>query len=274
MKRVKRWPFLLLSPAALLSLLSAGSSGPALTGANSNTIRVLRRSPTREGPKYVPGQVRVRFRPGVKKDFMTFAHQAVGAEVVKRSRLVDRLQQVQIPDTLSVEEAIGRYLENPDVLYAEPNYIVHLHSTPNDPSFSQQWSLHNTGQDGGVADADIDAPEAWDLAIGNSAVVVAVLDTGIDYNHPDLAANAFPNEPDCNTNKVDDDGNGYVDDCFGIDPIGNDSDPLDDHGHGTHVSGIIGAVGNNAAGLAGVSWNVKILSDRLPRRGRDQPGSR
>ncbi len=87
-----------------------------------------------------------------------------------------------------------------------------------------------------------------------------MIDSGIDYNHLDLAANMFRNTADCNNNGIDDDGNGFVDDCFGIDTANNDSDPLDDNNHGTHVAGSLGAVGNNSAGVAGINWNIKIMA--------------
>jgi thermitase len=125
-----------------------------------------------------------------------------------------------------------------------------------------------------MSDADIDAPEAWDLTKGSNDIVVAVVDSGVDYNHEDLAANIFWNEADCNTNGIDDDRNGYVDDCHGIDVYNNDSDPMDDRGHGTHVAGIIGAVGNNNVGVVGVNWNVKILPCKFLNRSgnRSVPG--
>jgi subtilisin family serine protease len=106
----------------------------------------------------------------------------------------------------------------------------------------------------------ISAPSAWNVSTGNSQLVVAVIDTGIDYTHPDLAANMFRNVVDCNNNGIDDDGNGYIDDCFGIDVANGDSDPMDDHYHGTHVAGTIGAVGNNGIGVVGINWNVKLLA--------------
>jgi subtilisin family serine protease len=89
---------------------------------------------------------------------------------------------------------------------------------------------------------------------------VATLDTGIDYNHPDLSANVWRNTADCNKNGIDDDGNGYIDDCHGIDTANDDTDPMDDHNHGTHVAGTIGAVGDNGVGVVGVNWNVKIMA--------------
>src|SRR5439155_1075674 len=116
------------------------------------------------------------------------------------------------------------------------NWIVDAQVVPNDPSFSSLWGLNNTGQSGGIPDADIDALEAWDTTTGSSDVVVAVIDTGIDYTHPDLSANMFHNELDCNGNGIDDDGNGQVDDCFGIDTANNDSNPMDDADPGNAAS--------------------------------------
>jgi hypothetical protein len=120
--------------------------------------------------------------------------------------------------------------------------------------------MHNTGQDAGTADADVDAPEAWDLTTGSSSVVVGVIDSGVDYTHPDLAANMWRNPGEVAGDRRDNDGNGYVDDVYGYDFRYNDSNPMDDNGHGTHVAGTIAAVGNNARGVAGVSWNSKIMA--------------
>jgi hypothetical protein len=128
-----------------------------------------------------------------------------------------------------------------------------------DPSFGQQWALQNTGQSGGKVDADIDAPEAWGLTTGSSDVVVFVIGTGIDYTHPDLAANIWTNPGEVAGNGIDDDGNGYVDDIHGWDAYGDDGDPMEfGNGTGTHMAGIIGAVANNGIGMAGVNQNVKI----------------
>jgi len=145
------------------------------------------------------------------------------------------------------------------VAYVEPDYVITGAAVPNDPSFGQLWGLSNTGQSGGLRDADIDAPEAWDVTTGSRSVVVAVIDTGIDYRHRDLSANAWRNPGEVAGDGIDNDRNGFVDDVYGWDFANNDADPMDEQGHGTHVSGTIGAMGNNGAGVVGVSWNVSIM---------------
>ncbi len=148
---------------------------------------------------------------------------------------------------------------DPRVAYAELNHVVSIAATPNDPSFSQLWGLHNTGQTGGTNDKDIDAPEAWELATGDSNIVVAVTDTGVDFSHPDLDRQRWVNTLDP-VGGGDDDGNGLVDDWSGWDFVNDDNDPFDDNRHGTHVSGTIGAEGDNGVGVVGVNWNVKIMA--------------
>jgi subtilisin family serine protease/subtilisin-like proprotein convertase family protein len=141
----------------------------------------------------------------------------------------------------------------------EPNGVLSAAVIPNDPLFAEQWGLHNIGGSAGLADADVDAPEAWDQTVGHSSVVVAVVDSGIDYRHRDLASNIWVNPREIPGNGVDDDGNGFVDDIYGYDFANGDGDPWDDHGHGSHVAGIIGAVGNNGEGIAGVAWQVQLM---------------
>jgi hypothetical protein len=146
------------------------------------------------------------------------------------------------------------------VRYAEPDHILQAAQTsPNDPEFSSLWGLDNTGQSGGSTDADIDAPEAWDIVTGNSEVVTAVIDSGVDYNHPDLVDNIWSN-PLETVNGLDDDGNGYIDDIHGWDFVNEDNSPLDDFGHGTHVAGTIAATGNNGIGVAGVNWQGRVMA--------------
>ena len=162
---------------------------------------------------------------------------------------------------LGFQEVVAALDDLPGFRLAEPNFAgLHVLATPNDPDFDLLYGLNNTGQTGGTADADIDALEAWDIATGNSSIVVGVIDTGVDYTHPDLAANIWTNTWEAGgTAGIDDDGNGFVDDVHGYDFVNGDGDPYDDHYHGTHVSGTIGAVGNNGVGVAGVNWNAKIM---------------
>lgn len=164
---------------------------------------------------------------------------------------------------LTVEEAIEVYRNDPRVEYIEPNYIVqNLINIPNDPNFNQLWGLNNTGQTGGKVDADIDAPEIWDVTTGGNAIV-GVIDSGVDYTHPDLNNNIWINPGESGsgkeTNGIDDDGNGYIDDFRGWDFVNNDNNPIDDHFHGTHVAGTIGAEGYNGIGVVGVNWDVQIM---------------
>ncbi len=149
---------------------------------------------------------------------------------------------------------------DPNVSYVEPNYVLHAVDVPNDPSFSSQWSLQNTGQLGGTPHADIDATEAWSRTHGNPALLIGVIDTGIDYLHPDLAANIWTNPGEIPGNGIDDDANGYVDDVHGYNFSGNNGDPMDDYFHGTWVSGVIAGAGNNGIGVTGVAWNAKLVA--------------
>ena len=166
---------------------------------------------------------------------------------------------IEIADGSSSEAAIQQLSAASGVEYAEPNYIYNMASTtPNDPSFSSLWGLHNTGLSGGTADIDMNAPEAWDITTGDSAVVVGVIDTGVDYTHSDLDDNAWINLAEIPGNGIDDDSNGYIDDVHGINAITGSGDPMEDHYHGTHVAGTIGAEGNNSVGVVGVNWNVQI----------------
>ncbi|MHC4529900.1 MAG: S8 family peptidase, partial [Planctomycetota bacterium] len=217
---------------------------------------------------YEPGELIVRFAAkadgkqlnSIEKDQILAS---LGGGVVKRSySLVRGLSVIELPEGVTVEQALRSYNKADGILYAEPNYRVKALSTiPNDTRFNDLWGMHNTGQTGGTPDADIDAPQAWDISTGNSQVVVAVIDTGVDYHHVDLADNMWINEPEYNgTPGVDDDDNGYIDDIYGYDFRNNDGDPMDDHYHGTHCAGTIGAVGNNSEGVAGVCWDVRIMA--------------
>ncbi|MFQ5810325.1 MAG: S8 family serine peptidase, partial [Armatimonadota bacterium] len=216
------------------------------------------------GQAYVPGEVLVKFQPGTPAAAVAKAHGGVGGQTIKTFGRID-VQHVRVGKGLSVSAAVQAYQRNPNVVYAEPNYLLYADVTPNDTYFGELWGLHNTGQAGGTPDADLDAPEAWDIATeardpGTSdLLIVAVIDTGTDYTHPDLAANMWVNSADP-PGGGDNDGNGYVDDVHGINAITGSGDPWDDHGHGTHTAGTVGAVGNNGTGVTGVSWRVRIMA--------------
>jgi subtilisin family serine protease len=150
-----------------------------------------------------------------------------------------------------------------ELAIAEPDYLQFAEVTPSDPSFGSLWGLHNTGQSSGTADADIDAAEAWSLSTGSRDVIVGVIDTGIDGGHPDLAPNMWTNPAEIAGNGIDDDGNGFVDDTRGWDFYADDADPSDVQGHGTHCAGTIGAAGDNLTGVAGVNWEVSLVSLRF-----------
>ena len=143
-----------------------------------------------------------------------------------------------------VKSAITALRRDPAVRVAEPDYRVHALAIPNDPRFAEMQGLHNTGQSSGTPDADIDAPEAWDITPGSRSVTVAIIDTGVDYNHPDLRDNILRN------------ARGEV---MGFDFANNDADPTDDNDHGTHVAGTVGAVGNNGVGVTGVAQMVRLM---------------
>lgn len=175
----------------------------------------------------------------------------------------------------SVQDALEKIKDHPAVQFAEPNYYLRRLRTPNESAsgeYGVQWGLHNTAQAGtgglydpavGVAGRDIDAELAWDTVTGSTSAVVAVIDSGVAYAHADLAANIWTNTGET-VNGIDDDLNGLIDDVRGWDFGDNDNDPNDncgaDPGHGTHVAGIIGAVGNNSVGVVGVGWNVPLMA--------------
>jgi subtilisin family serine protease len=206
--------------------------------------------------EYVPNQVIVKFNSGVQTAEIQTLQQSLGATVVgTTTSLGIQLWELR---NFTTDQAIANLSNDSRIEYIEPNWIVSTNATPNDPSFDNLWGLNNTGQTGGTIDADIDAPEAWDTQTGNN-VVVGVIDTGVDYNHPDLAENIWTNPGEIAGDGIDNDANGYVDDIHGWDFVNNDSDPFDDNGHGTHVSGTIAATGNNSTGVTGVSWSADIM---------------
>ncbi len=206
-----------------------------------------------------PEHVLVRFQQDATPQSRAAAHASAGAlQVLREYRHVPGLALVRVRPG-AVAAAIAAYEREERVLYAEPDVRLRSSLTPNDPGYPQLWGMHNTGQGGGTPDADIDAPQAWNTWTGDQEFVIAVLDTGIQFTHPDLAANIW-NNPGEVANGLDDDGNGYVDDLHGIDTMNDDGDPGDDDGHGTHCAGTIGARGNNSIGVVGVNWKCRIAA--------------
>jgi subtilisin family serine protease len=216
---------------------------------------------------YVEGEVLVKFRPSASAQTVSSVASRVEATAVTRILNTD-LRKIKFAKTKQVESVVQTLQSLPEVEYAEPNYIYYALNTPNDPSFDELWGLENTGQSGGLAGADISAVQAWDVTTGSDEVIVGIVDTGIDYQHEDLAANIYknpgedawanPNDP-TSGNGIDDDGNGKVDDWIGWNFIDETNVAKDDNMHGTHVAGTVGAVGNNGKGVVGVNWKVKLV---------------
>ena len=206
---------------------------------------------------YSPGELLIKFVSGTPSAQVDSILNSLGATPVTEFRSIGATRE-RI-SRMTVEQAIARYRGDPRIRYIEPNFIVHATRTPNDPSLGQQWAMNNTGQTGGTAGADIAAFRAWDITTGSSSVLVAIIDSGVDYTHADLSPNIYTNPREIPNNHIDDDGNGFVDDVRGWDFVNNDNDPTDDNGHGTHVAGTVGAVGDNGIGVAGVCWNVRLL---------------
>jgi subtilisin family serine protease len=211
----------------------------------------------------------VRFEGFATAETRAAARAQIGGTRLRAFSLVPGLELVRLPPGRRPEQAIAALRRLPSVTYAHANTIIYINQQlPNDEYFFEQWALHNTGQGSawgvwppGSVDADIDWPEAWVAAGGGAGSVVAVLDTGIDYRHGDLAPNVWLNTAELNgSTGVDDDGNGYVDDIRGWDFVDGDNDPLDRHGHGTHVAGIVAAAANNAYGVTGVMWSGKVMA--------------
>ncbi len=205
------------------------------------------------------GELLVKFKGGVSSALRSQVLASAGCRETAGFSLVPGLMRASVSSGHTLNQVLASLNRNAAVAYAEPNYIVTTMATvPDDPRFPEQWALDNTGQTGGTADADIDAPEAWDLQTGTD-VVVAVIDTGLDYNHEDIVGNVWSNPDEIPNNGIDDDNNGFIDDDKGWDFVNNDNDPFDDNRHGTHVSGTIAAVGNNGIGVAGVNWTARIM---------------
>jgi subtilisin family serine protease len=247
--RTRLW---LVVSAAVMLVVTAGSSPNGGSG-TARAATVDRPAPALGS--YRDGFVLLAFRRGVTKKVRAADTAAVGAHVIRSFIGGTQLVSVHPGDVLS---AIKTLRSRAHVRFAEPDYLSHEAAAPNDPSFGLQWGHLNTGQtvngDTGTAAADERTVPAWDVTTGSRSIVIAEVDSGVDYNHPDLAANIWSNPGDVG---------GCPAGTHGYNVLTSTCDPMDDDtaygGHGTHVAGILGAVGNNAQGVAGVNWVTTIL---------------
>lgn len=274
----------LITLAAVLGQIRSWEN--TLRSTRTSSDEAMKRTPaTRVQPTSTSteAEVLVRFKPNVTvEDIKRIA--ARNNDIMEDEiESVRGLVSINDLDDASPESVAEQYSGISDLVeYAHPNYEIRLepHSSeptrrdlvyrrvengPNDPQFDQQWALNNSGQDGGKERADIDALAAWLKTQGSEDVVVAVLDTGVDYTHTDLVSNMWT-RPDTMPQYADDEL-GSFDDVHGFDADTNAGDPMDDNGHGTHCAGIIGAEGNNGEGIAGINWNVRIMPLKFLGRG-------
>jgi len=256
------WLYFLLCTGVLL-FTACGGTGTPTAPASTNGLPTAEPTsrtpaaedlPSAEGPYgAMPADgILVKFKGVSLSRAATDTFTAAGVHPIEHFELVSGLTLAAVPDGADPTQALQTLQSNPNVEYAEPNYIVTAFATPNDPNLGRQYYLSQT------SDADIDATEAWDLQTGTD-VVIAVIDTGVDYNHPDLRNNVWTNPGEIANNGRDDDGNGFVDDIRGWDFVNNDNNPMDDNQHGTHVAGILAAEGNNSTGVSGVNWKARIM---------------
>jgi len=215
-----------------------------------------------ERPEFVPGELIVKFRTSEPAEARSALLNRFGL-TEKRQLLGTRAVLVSMPAGASEASFLTEVRRAAEVEYADLNFYRYLDAVPDDPRFDELYGMHNLGQNNGTFDADIDAVEAWDLETGSEEVVVAVLDSGLDLDHSDIAANLYVNPGEIPGNGVDDDGNGFVDDVSGWDFRNNDADASASGGlclgHGTHVAGTVGAVGDNGIGVTGVAQTVKLM---------------
>ncbi len=248
------------APGELLIKIAAGDENEAIgSSGNFNASGILAQDPMVKAHGALDVQPVFQSIQGLGKDD---SNRLLAAMLDPASEL-GRWHRATFPADRPVEEIAADLIDSPTIETVELNYIVHAFDLPNDPDLPLQWGLHNLGQDSGTVDADIDAVEAWDISSGSTDVVVAIIDTGIDLDHPDLANNLWKNATEIPGNGDDDDGNGYVDDLFGWDFLHQDNDPQDDQWHGTAVAGIVAAEGNNQKGIAGVSWHSKVMAIKV-----------
>jgi thermitase len=205
-------------------------------------------------------EVLVKFRSGVSQETIRELTSRKNDAVEDIIEAVPGLRSIDDLDDATAAQTAAEYAAMPEVEYAEPNFEISLDSTPvlpSDPRFTDQWALANDGQRGGRNGADISATHAWHVTTGDDDVVIAVLDSGVDYLHTDLVSNIWVRPSDIPL--YEDDSAGTIQDLHGYNALGNNADPMDDNGHGTHCAGIIGAEGGNDIGISGVNWKVRIM---------------
>jgi thermitase len=256
---------------SIIAFVSFGSQSMAMEGAPAL-------------PEFVSGEYVVKLNPQfmVQGDKNLTAQSlknelfAYGVESVTPFQTTDSFYLVRTKDSMALHSALWTLNKNEMIEYAEPNFIYTIQGEPvdgmpNDPDFEKLWGLLNVGQKDpagrdGIAGADINVVPLWKEGItGSRDIVVGVIDTGIDWNHPDLKANLYVNENEIPDNGIDDDGNGFIDDVHGWNFAANTNNSNDDHNHGTHCAGTIGGVGNNEIGVVGVAWNVRLMPIKFLR---------
>jgi subtilisin family serine protease len=216
-------------------------------------------------------EVLVKFKPGVSESSIRDITAKFNDRVEDAIESVPGLEAIDDLDNADAVQTAAAYLALPEVEYAEPNYDISIEDfetnpvRPSDPRFSDQWALANDGQRGGTQGADISAMSAWSVTTGDDDIVIAVLDSGVDYTHSDLQNNIW--QRPANVPEYVDDTAGTIQDLQGYNAITNDADPMDENGHGTHCAGIIGAEGGNDIGITGVNWKVSIMPLKFMNRG-------
>ena len=262
---------------ALILILVAAFAGQLRKWQWKRTVRIMPGADKRhdainngeiasdEPNEFSPPEVLVKFKPGVRAETIERITSGLHDRVEDQIESVPGLEAIDDLDNADAESVALAYRGLPEVEYAEPSYEISVDDAglelgpvrPRDPRFAEQWALANDGQNGGKQGADVSAMRAWSVTTGTDKVVVAVLDSGVDYTHSDLAANIWVRP--ASVAPYEDNELGTIQDFHGYNAIENSADPMDDNGHGTHCAGIIGAEGGNDIGIAGVNWKVQIM---------------
>ena len=232
--KISKMRALTVAVVVALGLLLGGTDPQAQTPAPATT-------------PYAAGELLVKYKTAFQGLASDSYSRRWGISTLKFLK-IQGVHRVKLPDGMAVHDALDLFRQDPQVEFAEPNYYRHIRATPNDTNYSSLWGL-----------PIINAPGGWDVSTDCGSATVALIDSGVDYTHPDLAANIWTNTGEIAANGIDDDNNGKIDDTSGWDFVYDDNNPMDGNGHGTHVAGIIGAVGNNARGVTGICWNAKIM---------------